>query len=160
MTLIGLASLSWPWWIRECFNLHYEEISIFVLAVAAECITIPVSIYSVRVMLGFGGCWALWETIQLLGEQGGVSRQGDSLSRMIMSGTDYGGARREKSPTKHTHRSTRHILRCGLLVILCLQIKELGLSCFKCCKRGEVVSVYPLQQFRNKCSVILLTIHF
>jgi len=44
----------------------------------------------------------LWDTIQLLRREGGVSRQGYSLNRMIMSGTDYGGARGEKSPT-NTH---------------------------------------------------------
>lgn len=63
---------------RAFFAEHKKKISILVLAVAAECITSPVSIYSAWVMLGFGGCWALWETIQLFGrETGGVSRQGE-----------------------------------------------------------------------------------
>lgn len=116
---------------------HYthtkKKISILVLAVAAECI--PVSIYSAWVMLGFGGCWALWETIQLLGWKGRVSRRGDALNRMIMSGNRLWKSQRGEVTHKHTHRSTRHILCCGFLVILGLQIKELGLSCFKCCKR-------------------------
>lgn len=84
-----------------------KKISIWCFAVAAECITIPVSIYSAWVMLGFGGCWVLWDTIQLLGREGGVSRQGYSLNRMIMSGTDYGGARGEKSPT-NAHIDQQH----------------------------------------------------
>lgn len=114
-----------------------RKFSISVRAAAAQRITIHIRIYSAWVMLGFGGCWALWETIQLFRREGGVSRQRDPLNRMIMSGTDYGGARGEKSPAKHTHRSARHVLCCGLLVILGLQIKELGLSCFKCCERRE-----------------------
>jgi len=42
-----------------------------------------------------------------------------------------------------THRSPGHILCCGFLVILGLQIEEFGLSCFKCCKntRKEVKSI-------------------
>lgn len=56
---------------------------------------------------------------------------------MIMSGEEYGGAGGEKSPRNthtHTQRSPGHILCCGLLVILGLQIEEFGLSRFKCCK--------------------------
>lgn len=80
----------------------------------------------------------MWDTIQLLGRIGGVSGQGDALNRMIMSGNRVRRSQRGEVLRKHTHRSARHVLCCRFLVILGLQIKELGLSCFKCCKRwGE-----------------------
>ncbi len=57
--------------------------------------------------VGNAGIWRLLSVVgdnpAVKGEKGGVSRQGDSLNRKIMSGTDYGGARGEKSPV-NTHR--------------------------------------------------------
>ncbi len=51
----------------------------------------------------------IWRLLSVVGDnpavrekKGGVSRQGDTLNRMIMSGTDDGGARGEKSPA-NTH---------------------------------------------------------
>ena len=51
----------------------------------------------------------IWRLLSVVGDNpavrraGGVSREGDSLSRMIMSGTGDVGARGEKSPAKYTH---------------------------------------------------------
>lgn len=105
---------------------------------AAKHITIPVSIYSAWVMLGFRGCWALWETFQLLRREGGgfqarrFTKQDDYVRNRLWR------SQRGKVTHKHTHRSGIHVLCCGFLIILCLQIKELSLSCFKCCKRQEI----------------------
>lgn len=56
------------------------------------------------------------------------------------SGASGGGG----VPRTHQHTSVCHSLCCGLFVVLGLQIKELGLSRFKCYKRWEKMSVVNL----------------
>lgn len=52
---------------------------------------------------------------------------------------DYDKARGKETHTNTHIESTRHILCCGFLIILGLQIEELSLSRFKCCKRTKMV---------------------
>lgn len=50
----------------------------------------------------------------------------------------------------HTQSSARNVLCCGFLVIFCLQIKELGLSCFKCCKRWGKSQFWDWLEFKER----------
>lgn len=141
MTLSHLPSLSWPWWITESCNAvthtlkRKKKISILVL-----CRGCRMHYNSCQYLQCVGNA-GIWRLLSVVGYNPAVrERRGSFQARIFTKQDDYVRNRlwrsqRGKVTHKRTHRSTTHILCCGFLVIFCLQIKELGLSCFKCCKR-------------------------
>lgn len=118
---------------REHFNLHHsKKISILVLCRSCRMHYNPCQ------YLQCGGNAGIWRLPSVVGDNPAVrERRGSFQARIFTKQDDYVKNRlwqsqREEVTGKHTH-----VLCCGFLVILCLQIKELGLSCFKCWKRRE-----------------------
>lgn len=115
--------------MNKCFNLQ-KKISILAPTVAAsECIHA-----STQSALMSG----IWRVLSILRDSPTVRWWLDGVKARRFTKQDENvwqhKARRKMSLKKNPHRSTRHILCCGFLIILGLQIKELGLSFFKCCK--------------------------
>lgn len=135
MTLVSLSSLSWPWWIRgpspQKENLYFG---------ACYGSRIDHNPWPYLQCVGNAGIWRL---LSVVGDNPAVrERRGSFQAKRFTKQDDYVRNRlwrsqRVEVTRKHTHRSGRHILCCGFLVILGLQIKEFGLSCFKCCERRE-----------------------